>query len=93
MSNLQGVDVSILGTKLYLSTDKPQELHQLVTELDNHLSNLAKLYPNEELTKIITLACLQYLEEIKKLKIDVDQLLLEKENINKIVHGFLYSIK
>lgn len=92
MSNMHSVDVVIFGTRVSLLTDEPQEISRLADELNRHLNLLANQYPGVKQNLILTLECLKLLEENKKLNMEMTELSIEREKLNKTLQNFLSKI-
>ena len=92
MSEMKVVDVLVYGQTLSLISDKPHEVKLLVEELESRIKSLVTQYPGAKPMNVLTLACLNILEESKKLKNVNNELTSERDKLNRTIQGFLYNI-
>ncbi|MCL2062842.1 MAG: hypothetical protein FWG98_00520 [Candidatus Cloacimonetes bacterium] len=92
MPEMQIVDVSVHGVNLRLLSEEPEEVIALAKELEMNIISLVNQYPRIKDINLLTLACLKALEDNKRLKLEIKELVAEREKLNNTVQGFLYSI-
>ena len=88
MSKLENLELIIFGTRISLSTDEPEEMKNLSNELERELMDLSKQYPGIKQNIILTLSCLKYLGMNKKLSKENEELVEEREKLDKTMQGF-----
>ena len=92
MSELQSIDLFVFGNKITLSSDKPDEVRKLAIELDEKTNFLAEKFPGAPTDIVLTIACLQALEEVNKLKNELLEFSTERDKLDTAIQGFLYSL-
>ena len=94
MSDLTVVDIRIHGEAISIMSANPDDVKALADELNNMLNALVNQYPtaSSKPLKIMALACLKTLEENKKLKLQNDELSLQRDKLNDSLQAFFYNI-
>jgi len=92
MPKEQSIEISILGIKITMVTDQPNEMYALAQALNNELQELTGQYPGAKPTYLLIFGCLKMLQENKTLKEGNDLLKEERERINKALQGFFIDI-
>jgi len=88
MPKEQSIEISILGIKITMGTDQPNEMYALAQELNNELQQLTSQYPGAKPTYLLIFGCLKLMLENKTLKEGYDLLKDEREKIDKALQGF-----
>ena len=86
------IDVVIFGSRVSVTTDEPEQIKKFADILNSELSELSNLNPGVKPNLILILKCLQMFANISKLEKDYDDLIKERETLDKILKGFLLSI-
>jgi len=89
MSKEQSIDITILRTKVTMSTDQPGEMFALANEVNANLADLAFEYPGAKQNELLIFGYLTLLQEKKALKDKCDTLTAEKEKINTALDAVL----